>query len=362
MARSRVLATGQLLLSVTNTGQQTTLVVFKGDGNALRAHHALQQAISPLKTGHMTVAVGYGRGVTLKIVRVFVSYRSHRAYGRALSRLLPRNPLKSAALGFSLQAGTTSQAGGTASARIRLNSTHCHGDHAVMFIVSEEGFCPLIGNLTNNAAALITVASGAGTIAVHHTHTVAKVIVGIATTPAFRVNNSGQACVLVIDPQVRVGGILIRNVGNTVRQVAVANATTVFGVLLGNATGRVVVVRYLNSTGAGHHAVNQAGSVVLITAGTGITVHSTQVSTTVKGDVLVTHRLTARRMNSADKAAFGVLHVDTCAALMHDSANAAVFIAQVCDSSTRPSAHTQVNTGEAKNVLGARVVGDTQQR
>ena len=64
-------------------------------------------------------------------------------------------------------------------------------------------------------------------------------------------------------------------------------------------------------------------------------------------------------MNSADKAAFGVLHVDTCTALMHDSANAAVFIAQVRDSSTCPSAHTQVNTGEAKNVLGSRVVRDT---
>ena len=66
-------------------------------------------------------------------------------------------------------------------------------------------------------------------------------------------------------------------------------------------------------------------------------------------------------MNSTDKAAFGVLHVDTCTALMHDSANATLFIAQVCDSSTCSSAHAQVNTGEAKNVLGTRVVGDTQQ-
>ena len=293
VARGRVLATGQLLLSVTNTGQQTTLVILQGDGNALRAHHAPQQAVSPLKTGHMTVAVGHGRGVTLKIVRVFVSHRSHRAYGRALGRLLPRNTLKSAALGFSLQAGTTSQTGGTACARVRLNSAHCHRDHAVMFVIREEGFSTLIGDLANNAAALIAVASGTGTIAVHHAHAVAKVIVGIATTPAFRVNNSGQACVLVANPQVRVGGILVRNVGNAVRQVAVANTTTVFGVLLGNATGRVVVVRYFNSTGTSHHAVNQAGSVVLITAGTGIAVHSTQVGTTVKGDVLVTHRLAA---------------------------------------------------------------------
>ena len=65
-------------------------------------------------------------------------------------------------------------------------------------------------------------------------------------------------------------------------------------------------------------------------------------------------------MDSTDKATFGVLHVDTCTALMHDSANAALFIAQVCDSSTCSSAHAQVNTGEAKNVLGARIVGDTQ--
>ena len=61
-------------------------------------------------------------------------------------------------------------------------------------------------------------------------------------------------------------------------------------------------------------------------------------------------------MNSTDKATFGVLHVDTCAALMHDSANAAVFIAQVCDSSTCSSAHAQVHTGEAKNVLGSSVI------
>ena len=201
VTRSRILATGQLLLSVTNTGQQTTLVILQGDGNALRAHHALQQAVSPLKTGHMTVAVGHGRGVTLKIVRVFVSHRSHRAYGRVLGRLLPRSSLiEGAALGFSLQAGTTSQTGGTACARVRLNSAHCHGDHAVMFVIREEGFSTLIGDLANNAAALIAVASGTGTIAVHHTHTVAKVIVGIATTPAFRIDNSGQACVLVIDP------------------------------------------------------------------------------------------------------------------------------------------------------------------
>ena len=66
-------------------------------------------------------------------------------------------------------------------------------------------------------------------------------------------------------------------------------------------------------------------------------------------------------MNSTDKAAFGVLHVDTCTALMHDSANAALFIAQVCDSSTCSSAHAQVYTGEAENVLGSRVVGDAQQ-
>ena len=89
--------------------------------------------------------------------------------------------------------------------------------------------------------------------------------------------------------------------------------------------------------------------------------HSTQVSTTVKSDVLVTRRLTARRVNSTDKAVFGVLHVDTCTTLMHNSANAALFIAQVCDSCTCSSTHTQVNTGEAKNVLGSRVVGDTQQ-
>ena len=228
-----------------------------------------------------------------------------------------------------------------------------------MLVIRKEGFSTLIGDLTNNTAALITVASSAGTIAVHHTHTVAKVIVGIATTPAFRVNNSGQACVLVIDPQVRVGGILIRNISDAVRQVAVANTTTVFGVLFGNATGRVVVVRHLNSAGTSHHTMNQASSVVLITAGTGITVHSAQVSMTVKGDVLITHRLTARRMNSTDKAAIGVLHVDTCTTLMHNSANTTLFIAQVCDSSTRPSAHAQVNTGEAKNVLGSRVVGDT---
>ena len=288
---SRVLATGQLLLSVTNTGQQTELVIFKGDGNALRAHHALQQAVRPLKTGHMTVTIGHRRGVTFKIVGVFVSHRSHRAYGRALGRLLPRN-IKSAALGFSLHAGTTSQAGGAASAWIRLNSAHCHGDYAVMFVIGEEGFCTLIGDLTNNAAALIAVASGTGTIAVHHTHAVAEVIVGIASTPAFRVNNGGQACVLVANPQVRVRGIFIRNISDAVRQVAVANATTVFGVLFGNAAGRVVVVGHLNGAGASYHTVNQAGSVVFITAGTGVTVHSAQVSMTVKGDVLVTHRLT----------------------------------------------------------------------
>ena len=69
-----------------------------------------------------------------------------------------------------------------------------------MFVIREEGFSTLIGDLANNAAALIAVASGTGTIAVHHTHTVAKVIVGIASTPAFRIDNSGQACVLVIDP------------------------------------------------------------------------------------------------------------------------------------------------------------------
>ncbi|CNI43402.1 Uncharacterised protein [Mycobacterium tuberculosis] len=61
-------------------------------------------------------------------------------------------------------------------------------------------------------------------------------------------------------------------------------------------------------------------------------------------------------MDSADKAAFGVFHVDTCTALMHDSANTAVLIAQVRDSSTCSSAHTQVNTGEAINVLGSSVV------
>ena len=289
---SRVLATGQLLLSVTNTGQQTTLVILKGDGNALRAHHALQQAIRPLKTGHMTVAVSHGRGVTLKIVRVLVSHRSHRAYGRVLGRLLPRSSLiEGAALSLSLQAGTTSQTGGTASARVRLNSTHRHRNYAVMLVIGEEGFSTLIGDLTNNTATLIAVASDAGTIAVHHAHTVTKVIVGIASTPTFRVNNSGQACVLVTNPQVRVGGVFVRNVSNAVRQVAVANTTTVFGILLGNAASRVVVVRHLNSAGASHHAVNQTGSVMFITAGTGITVHSAQVGTTIKGDVLVTHRL-----------------------------------------------------------------------
>ena len=41
VARGRVLATGQLLLSVTNTGQQTIIVILKGDSNALRAHHTL---------------------------------------------------------------------------------------------------------------------------------------------------------------------------------------------------------------------------------------------------------------------------------------------------------------------------------
>ena len=162
-----------------------------------------------------------------------------------------------------------------------------------MLVIRKEGFSPLIGDLTNNAAALIAVASSAGTIAVHHARTVTEVIVGIASAPTFRINNGGQTCVLVVNPQVRVGGVFIRNVGNAVRQVAVANATTVFGVLFSNAAGRVVVVRHLNSTGTGHHAVNQTGCVVLITAGTGITVHSTQVGTTVKGDVLVTHRLTA---------------------------------------------------------------------
>ena len=161
-----------------------------------------------------------------------------------------------------------------------------------MLVIGEEGFSTLIGDLTNNTATLIAVASDAGTIAVHHAHTVTKVIVGIATTPTFRINNSGQACVLVTNPQVRVGGILIRNVSNAVRQVAVANTTTVFGVLFGNAAGRVVVVRHLNSAGTSYHTVNQTGSVMFITAGTGIAVHSTQVGTTVKSDVLVTHRLT----------------------------------------------------------------------
>ena len=66
-------------------------------------------------------------------------------------------------------------------------------------------------------------------------------------------------------------------------------------------------------------------------------------------------------MDSADKAAFGVLHVDTCTTLMHDSANTTLFIAQVRDSSTCSSTHAQVNTGEAKDVLGSRVVRDTQQ-
>ena len=362
MTRSRVLATGQLLLSITNTGQQTTLVILQRDSNTLRAHHTLQQAVSPLKTGHMTVAVSHRRRVTLKIIRVLVSHRSHRAYGRALGKLLPRSSLiEGAALSLSLQAGTTSQTGGTASARIRLNSAHCHGDYAVMLVISKEGFSALIGDLANNTTTLIAVASSTGTIAVHHAHAVAKVIVGIASTPTFRINNGGQTCVLVIDPQVRVGGVFVRNVSDAIRQVAVANTTTVFGVLFGNTAGRVVVIRHLNSAGTSHHAVNQAGSVMFITAGTSVTVHSTQVSTTVKGDVLVTHRLPTRRMNSADKAAFGVLHVDTCTALMHDSANTTLFIAQVCDSSTCPSAHTQVNTGEAENVLGSRVVRDTQQ-
>ena len=240
----------------------------------------------------MTVAVGHGRRVTLKIVGVLVSHRSHGAYGRALGRLLPRSSLiEGVALSLRLQAGTTSQTGGTASARIRLNSAHCHGDYAVLLVISKEGFSALIGDLTNNTAALIAVAGHARTIAVYHTHTVAKVIVGIASTPAFRVNNSGQACVLVTNPQVRVGGVFVRNVSNAVRQVAVANTTTVFGVLLGNTTGRVVVVGHLNSAGASHHAVNQTGSVMFITAGTGVTVHSAQVGTAVKGDVLVTHRL-----------------------------------------------------------------------
>ena len=66
-------------------------------------------------------------------------------------------------------------------------------------------------------------------------------------------------------------------------------------------------------------------------------------------------------MDSADKAAFGVLHVDTCTALMRNNANTTLFIAQVRDSSTCSSAHTQVNTGETKNVLGARIVRDAQQ-
>ena len=66
-------------------------------------------------------------------------------------------------------------------------------------------------------------------------------------------------------------------------------------------------------------------------------------------------------MNSTDEATFGVLHLDTCTALMHDGANAALLIAQVGDSSTCPSAHAQVTTGEAKNVLSSRVIGDTQQ-
>ena len=294
VARSRVLTTGQLLLSITNTGQQTKIVILKGDGNALMAHHTLQQAVSPLKTGHMTVAVSHRRGVTLKIVRVLVSHRSHRAYGRVLGRLLPRSSLiEGATLSLSLQASTASQTGGTASARIRLNSTHRHRNYAVLLVISEEGFSTLIGDLTNNMAALIAIASDAGAIAVHHAHTVAKVIVGITSTPTFRVNNSGQACVLVTNPQVRVGGVFIRNVSNTVRQVAVANTATVFGVLLGNATGRVVVVRHLNSAGTSHHTVNQTGSIMFITAGTSITVHSAQVGTTIKGDVLVTHRLTA---------------------------------------------------------------------
>ena len=294
VTRSRVLTTGQLLLSITNTGQQTTLVILQRDGNTLRAHHTLQQAISPLKTGHMTVAVGHRRGVTLKIIRVLVSHRSHRAYGRALGRLLPRSSLiEGTALSLRLQAGTTSQTGGTAGTRIRLNSAHRHGDHAVVLVIREKGFSTLIGNLANNAAALIATAGNTRTIAVHHTHTVAKVIVGIATTPTFRVNNTGQACVLVTNPQIRVGGVLVRNVSNTVRQVTVANTTTVFGVLFGNATGRVIVVRHLNSAGTSHHTVNQASSVMFITAGTSITMHSTQVSTTIKGDVLVTHRLTA---------------------------------------------------------------------
>ena len=292
MTRSRVLTTGQLLLSITNTGQQTKLVILQGNSNTLRAHHTLQQAVSPLKTGHMTVAVSHRRGVTLKIIRVLVSHRSHRTYGRALSRLLPRSSLiEGVALSLSLQAGTTSQTGGTASARVRLNSTHRHRNYAVLLVIGEEGFSTLIGDLTNNAAALITVTSSTGTIAVHHAHTVAKVIVGIASTPAFRVNNSGQACVLVTNPQVRVGGVFVRNVSNAVRQIAVANTTAIFGVLLSNTTGRVVVVRHLNSAGASHHAVNQTGSVMFITAGTGIAMHSAQVGTAVKGDVLVTHRL-----------------------------------------------------------------------
>ena len=294
MTRSRILTTGQLLLSITNTGQQTKLVILQGDGNTLRAHHTLQQAVSPLKTSHMTVTIGHGRRVTLKIIRVLVSHRSHRAYGRALGRLLPRSSrIEGATLSLSLQTGTASQTGGTASARIRLNSTHRHRNYAVLLVISEEGFSTLIGDLTNNAATLIAVASGAGTIAVHHTHTVTKVIVGITSTPTFRVNNSGQACVLVTNPQVRVGGILVRNVSNAVRQVAVANTTTVFGVLFGNTTGRVVVVGHLNGAGTSHHTVNQTGSVMFIAAGTGVTVHSAQVSTTVKGDVLITHRLTA---------------------------------------------------------------------
>ena len=161
-----------------------------------------------------------------------------------------------------------------------------------MLVISKEGFSTLIGDLTNNTAALIAIASDAGTIAVHHAHTVTKVIVGIASTPTFRVNNSGQACVLVTNPQVRVRSVFVRNVSNAVRQVAVTNTTTVFGVLLSNTTGRVIVVRHLNSAGTSHHAVNQAGSIMFITAGTGVTAHSTQVSTTVKGDVLITHRLT----------------------------------------------------------------------
>ena len=218
MTSSRVLTTGQLLLSITNTGQQTKIVIFQGDGNTLRAHHTLQQAVSPFKTGHMAVTVGHRRRVTLKIIRVLVSHRSHRAHGRALGRLLPRSSLiESTTLSLSFQAGTTSQTGGTASARIRLNSAHCHGDYAVLLVISKEGFSALIGDLTNNTAALIAVAGNARTIAVYHTHTVAKVIVGIASTPAFRVNNGGQACVLVANPQVRVGGVFVRNVSNAVR-------------------------------------------------------------------------------------------------------------------------------------------------